>query len=239
MTGQDIHALVIGASGGIGRALVEALCQREDIISISTTSRTKQLPVHDKCTPYMLDLLDEASIKAVASQITPPNLVIIATGMLHVAGLAPEKSWRALSAEGLARSYAINCIGPALVAKHILPIMPRTARVVFAALSARVGSIQDNRTGGWHSYRTSKAALNQLIRTLSIEATMRNAASICVSLHPGTVTTALSAPFVPNVTASKLFTPAQSAALLLNVIDGLTPTDSGGLFAWDGTAIPF
>jgi NAD(P)-dependent dehydrogenase (short-subunit alcohol dehydrogenase family) len=239
MVADRIDALVVGARGGIGGALVEALCDRDDIVSVVATSRSDLVPAHAKITARKLDLLDEASISSVASDIPPPRLIIIATGMLHDDGIAPEKSWRSLSAAAMAQSYAINCIGPALIAKHILPLMPRTGKVVFAALSARVGSIEDNRTGGWHSYRTSKAALNQLIRTLSIEAAMKSAQAICVGLHPGTVATALSAPFAGNVAANKLFTPAQSAAYLLKVIDSLTPADTGKLFGWDGAAISF
>lgn len=234
----DTQAVVIGASGGIGAALVAQLALRDDIGSIIQTSRSGELPGRAKCTAMALDLLDEASIAAVACQCDAPRLIIVATGLLHGDGIAPEKSWRALSADTMARSYAINTIGPALVAKHFLPLMPRDGKAVFALLSARVGSISDNRTGGWHSYRASKAALNQLIRTFSIELAVKSKEALCVGLHPGTVATPLSAPFQRNVPDGKLFTPAQSAAHLLNVIDGLTSAQSGGVFAWDATSIP-
>jgi NAD(P)-dependent dehydrogenase (short-subunit alcohol dehydrogenase family) len=237
-TSTEFHAVIIGARGGIGAALVEQLVARDDVTSILQTSRTTLLPAAPKCTSYLLDLQDEASIAAVAQACPAPRLVIVATGLLHGDGIAPEKSWRALSAEAMARSYAINTIGPALVAKHFLPLLPRTDKSVFAVLSARVGSISDNRTGGWHSYRAAKSALNQLVRTFSLELAMKNKAAVCVGLHPGTVATDLSAPFQANVAADTLFTPATSAAHLLRVIDGLTPTDSGNVFAWDGKQIP-
>ena len=134
--------------------------------------------------------------------------------------------------------FAVNAIGPALVAKHFLPLLPRHGRSVFASISARVGSIEDNRLGGWYSYRASKAALNMLLKTYSIELKRRAPSAICVGLHPGTVDTALSKPFQGGVAPGKLFSPTQSAAYLLRVIDGLTPADNGAVFAWDGSQIP-
>jgi NAD(P)-dependent dehydrogenase (short-subunit alcohol dehydrogenase family) len=234
----ETHAVVIGASGGIGAALVDLLCAAPSISRVAATSRSGVLPAHTKLTTHALDICDEANIAAVATQIDAPRLVIVATGLLQGQDISPEKSWRMLSAEAMAKSYAVNTIGPALVAKHFLPRLPRTGKAVFAALSARVGSISDNRSGGWHSYRASKAALNQIIRTCAIELALKNKEALCVGLHPGTVDTQLSAPFKANVAAEKLFTPAQSASYLLAVIDGLTPADSGGVFAWDGARIP-
>ncbi len=169
----------------------------------------------------------------------PVDLVIVATGILHRASISPEKSMREMSANAMAEVFAINTIGPALVAKHFLPQLRRGSKSVFAALSARVGSIEDNRLGGWMSYRASKAALNMLIKTLSIEHGRRRPDSIIAGLHPGTVDTALSEPFQKNVPDGKLFTPAQSADYLLSVIDGLKASDTGGVFAWDGARIPY
>ena len=137
----------------------------------------------------------------------------------------------------LARQFAINAIGPALVAKHFLPMMPKAGRNVFAVLSARVGSIGDNKLGGWYGYRAAKAALNQLIRTLAIEERRRNDRSIVVGLHPGTVDTALSKPFQANVRADQLFTAPRAAVQLLDVIDGLKAPDSGKLFDWEGKEV--
>jgi NAD(P)-dependent dehydrogenase (short-subunit alcohol dehydrogenase family) len=154
-------------------------------------------------------------------------------------GTGPEKSLKQITAQGLAEQFAINAIGPALVAQAFLPLLPRDRRAVFAVLSARVGSIEDNRLGGWHGYRAAKAALNMLVRNFAIELARSHPQAIVVGLHPGTVDTALSAPFQKGVAPERLFTPASAAARLLDTLDGLTPQDSGGLFAWDGSRIPF
>ena len=138
----------------------------------------------------------------------------------------------------MAAVFAVNTLGPALVAKHFLPLMPRKGRSVFAALSARVGSIGDNRLGGWYSYRASKAALNQILRTLAVEAARTHPELIVAGLHPGTVRTALSQPFRPEPGTPGLFSPEESAAHLVRVLDGLHPRDSGQVFAWDGQPIP-
>ena len=219
-----LHAVVIGASGGIGAALA-ALLEADPAVARVTRFARPQL-----------DLLDPASIAAAGASLpAPPDLVVVATGVLHGDGLAPEKELRQLSAAAFARAFAINATGPALVAQAFLPLLPRGRKTVFAALSARVGSISDNRLGGWHAYRASKAALNQLIRTLAIEQTRKNPASIVVGLHPGTVATRLSQPFqrgVPGLLAADA-----AAAALLGVIDGLQADDSGQLFDWRGQAI--
>jgi NAD(P)-dependent dehydrogenase (short-subunit alcohol dehydrogenase family) len=223
--GPDFRAVVIGASGGIGGAFVDLLRDRGDVIALTRAE---------------LDLTDPASITAAAARIGGPiDLVIVATGMLHEAGGGPEKSLRDLDAARLARGFAVNAIGPALVAAAFLPRLRTDRKTAFAALSARVGSIADNRLGGWYGYRASKAALNQLLRTAAIEHARRAPLSVVASLHPGTVDTRLSAPFQRGVPDTKLFTPAFSAAAMLGVLDQLTPADSGGLFAWDGSAIPF
>jgi len=150
----------------------------------------------------------------------------------------PEKTWRAIDPEMMAESFIVNTIGPALVAKHVLPLFPRDRRAVFAALSARVGSIGDNRLGGWYSYRASKAALNQIIRTLSIELAAKHPLAICVGLHPGTVATRLSQPFRGNVPAGRLTAPDEAAAKLLDVISGLSPGDTGTVFDTQGMRVP-
>lgn len=220
------RAAIIGASGGIGAALAEALA--EEGAEVRGFARSATGDAH-------IDLTDEASIAAAAARAGSPELVIVATGLLHEGERGPEKALRELDPAWLARQFAVNAIGPALVAKHFLPRMPRQGRSVFAMLSARVGSIGDNRLGGWYGYRASKAALNQLVRTLAIEDRRRNERGIVVALHPGTVDTALSRPF--QQAGRDLFQPARAAVQLLDVIDGLRPADSGKLFAWDGAEI--
>jgi NAD(P)-dependent dehydrogenase (short-subunit alcohol dehydrogenase family) len=135
------------------------------------------------------------------------------------------------------RLFAVNAIGPALVAKHFVPLLPNEDRCVFAALSARVGSITDNRLGGWYGYRASKAALNMLIKTLAIELARTRPEAICVALHPGTVDTGLSKPFQKGVASDRLFSTDSTAAQLLEVIERLEPDQSGRCFAWDGAEI--
>ena len=237
MTGvPPTTAVVIGASGGVGGALVEALLAA-GVETVHALSRSQPTPPPGG-RPGRIDLEDEASIAAAAASVGGPvDLVLVATGLLQGAGVEPERSYRSLSAEALARSFAVNAIGPALVAKHFLPLLPRKGRSVFACLSARVGSIGDNRLGGWHAYRASKAALNMLIRTLAIELQRTNPDAICAGLHPGTVDTALSAPFQRGVPAGRLFTPPVSAEHLLRVVAGLTAEQSGGCYAWNGELI--
>jgi len=222
-------AVVVGASGGIGAALVTALAEE----GVAVRGFARSFEGADR-----IDLLDEDSIAAAAASLSaPPDLVFVATGLLHDGDRGPEKSMAALDPAWLARQYAVNAIGPALVAKYFLPRMPKTGRCVFAALSARIGSISDNRLGGWYGYRAAKAALNQLIRTIAVEERRRNDRSIVVGLHPGTVATALSKPFQAGVRADQLFMPDRAAVQLLDVIDGLKAPDSGKLFGWDGAEI--
>lgn len=222
-------AVIIGARGGIGAALADALETGAEYDRVVRLHRGSAPPV---------DILDEASIAAAASSLadTAPQLVIVATGLLHTADKGPEKSLRELDPDWMMQNYRINAVGPALVAKHFLPIMAKQGPICFAALSARVGSISDNRLGGWHSYRASKSALNMFIRNIAIEWQRKNAQSIVVGLHPGTVETQLSAPFKGNP-AHERFAPARAAADMLSVLMGLKPEHSGQIFAYDGSII--
>ena len=233
------RAAVVGASGGIGSALTGMLVEAG--VAVHALAR-RPLETRDGITPGRIDITDEGSIADAFAGLgdgDPLRLVIVASGLLHDAAKQPEKTMRALGADALARSFAVNAIGPALVAKHAVPLMPRDGRSVFAVISARVGSIADNRLGGWYGYRAAKAALNQLLRTLAVEVGRTRPDLIVAALHPGTVATELSAPFRGNVEAERLFTPEVAAGHLLDVISGLSAADSGGFFAWDGTSIPF
>lgn len=225
-------AVVIGGSGGIGAALVAQL-QREG-------RHAQVLPLSRRSTPA-IDLTDEATIAEVAAQLAdsglPLRLLIIASGVLHGPGMQPEKSLAALDAAALAQSFAVNATGPALVMKHFLPLLPKQGRAVCAALSARVGSIGDNQLGGWYAYRAAKAALNQLVHTAAIELRRLRPQALCVALHPGTVDTGLSAPFAK--TGLEVRGPAEAAAQLLAVLDGLTPQHSGGFYDWRGEPVPW
>ena len=218
--------VIIGASGGIGRALADqAEARGAEVIRLSRPAT---------------DVDDEAAIAA-AAEAAGDGLshVIVASGLLHRGPQGPERDWRQLSAEWMLESFKANTVLPALIAKHFLPRLGRDAPALFAVLTARVGSIGDNRLGGWHSYRASKAAANQLVRTLSVELRRKNPGATIVALHPGTVDTGMSRPFQRNVPAEKLFTPEISAAYLWAVMDGIGPTQSGSFLAWDGSEIPW
>ncbi len=224
-------AVIFGSNGGIGSALIEAVGSTDAFLSVVGLCRKSSPPI---------DLLDESSLERAvkyAADMGELRLVIDATGFLHDDHQGPEKSWRHLAADKLARSFALNAIGPALIMKHVLPLLPRTGKAVFATLSARVGSIGDNRLGGWYSYRASKAALNQLVRTAAVELARRSPESICVALHPGTVATPLSAPFVES--GLDIHTPAEASRHLLAVVNKLEAEANGGFFDWRGKSVPW
>ncbi|MBR9842943.1 MAG: SDR family NAD(P)-dependent oxidoreductase [Rhodobacteraceae bacterium] len=218
------RALVIGASGGIGQAVVSALRARG--VEVTGLSRRGD----------GLDITDEASVEATLGALEPGfDLIFVATGALQGAGQPPEKSLRALGAAAMADQFAINAIGPALILKHAPRLLRRDRRAVFAALSAKVGSIGDNGLGGWYSYRAAKAALNQIVHTGAIELARSHREAICVTLHPGTVAT----PFTAGHKTHRKHSPEESAGNLLGVLDGLTPADSGQFFNWDGARLPW
>lgn len=234
-------AIVIGASGGLGTALVAELAQDARFARVLALSRSAVGDEDPRIARSRIDVTDEASIAAAAEQaraLGDVRLVIVASGLLHGDGVRPEKHWGELDGAAVARVFAVNSIGPALVAKHFLPLFPRQGRSVFTAISARVGSIEDNRLGGWYAYRASKAALNMLLRNFAIELKRRAPEAVCIGLHPGTVDTPLSKPFQGNVAPGKLFSPSVSAAHLLRVIDQVDAADSGRVFAWDGSRVP-
>lgn len=222
-----MNSLIIGASGGIGAALATA-CEAAGPTATLSRSRGE------------IDLTDQASIAAAADRLraqAPFDRIIVASGMLHDGGIAPERSLKELDAAKLAASFAVNAIGPALCARFFLPLLSADGK--FAALSARVGSISDNRLGGWYGYRASKAALNQFIRTAAVELARTRPQAVCVTLHPGTVDTGMSRPFQRGVPAEQLFTPVFAAERLLAVLSALTPADSGLCFDWSGERIAF
>jgi NAD(P)-dependent dehydrogenase (short-subunit alcohol dehydrogenase family) len=219
-----MRSLVIGASGGIGSALARALTPHGSVIGLSRRDQG-------------LDVTDEASVARLLAPLEGPfDLILVATGALILDGLGPEKTLKAITAEGLARAYAVNAIGPALVMKHALRLMPRDRVSRLAVLSARVGSIGDNQLGGWYGYRAAKAGLNQLMRSAAVEAARTHPQSVLVALHPGTVETALA----PAQRAGHPAVPPDAAAAnLLAVLDRLTPADTGGFFDWQGQVIPW
>ncbi len=228
------HALVVGP-GGIGQALLAALPERAPHLRVWSAGRGRG--------DLRVDLEDPASVEAfgrrVALELAPLRLVICAAGLLHGDDLQPEKRLSQVNAESLRRSFAVNAWGPLLLAQAVEAALPRNEPVHLASLSARVGSIADNRLGGWYAYRAAKAAQNQLLHTLALE-WRRRLPLACVSLlHPGTTATGLSAPFRGSVPPSQLFTPERAAGHLLDVLETQTPERSGSFLAWDGTTIPW
>lgn len=241
---KPLNIAVIGASGGIGSALTRQITLEAPDVNVFAFSRRQLTENPQSVKVSEIELENEMSISDAAGlcrqHVKELSAVFVATGLLHDGeSVKPEKSWQSMNAYSLEQAFRINTIGPALVAKHFLPLMKCDSKSVFACLSARVGSIEDNRLGGWYGYRASKAALNMIIKTLSIELARSNPKAVCVGLHPGTVDTSLSKPFQGNVPPKQLFSPEKSALALLSVVDNLTPTDTGRIFAWGGEVIPY
>lgn len=237
------RALVIGSGGGIGAALVDQLVVSGRFDRIYEGSRRPEASNDPSVKRLTTDILDDDTLAEAGRQIANEgalDLLIVATGLLHRGtDIRPEKSLRQLDASVMAEVFAINSVGPALVAKHFLPLLARRQRAVAIFLSARVGSIADNRLGGWHSYRASKAALNALVRCFAIELGRSNPEAIVAALHPGTVDTPLSEPFQARVAESSLFSADKSAMHIMAVFDQLSSRDSGGFYGWDGRPIPY
>lgn len=230
--GRSYRALVLGASGALGRAFVEALQADTACVEVVGLSRSSQPAFR---------LEDEASmaaaVVALAAQTPGPyHLIIDATGALTLDGQGPEKHMGALNAQQLTRAFEINTIGPALLLKHFLPLLATEQRAIYAKLSARVGSISDNRKGGWYGYRASKAALNMVLQTAAIEAARKRPQLVVAAMQPGTVASNLSAPFVP---AQECLTPAQSVAGLLSALDDLPAQTAAHFVDYTGAAIPW
>ena len=222
-------AIVFGGTGGIGSALVDELHGQNCFDRVFIFSRQTVPAIHF---PDEQGIIDAVKL----AQAGPPiRLCIIATGFLHTPEIGPEKALRDLNADQMMQAFSVNTIGPALILKHVIPALPREGKSVVAALSARVGSIGDNALGGWYSYCASKAALNQIIRTASIELRRRAKDALCLALHPGTVATGLSAPF--NAPAAR--SPAQAARDLLQVMGQKNAADSGGFFDSNGQTVPW
>ena len=228
-------ALVVG-TGGIGQAILERLQQRFPHLTLVTAGRQGE-PRHQ----LQLDLESDSDLERLApalQQIGPPlRLVFNCSGRLHGPGLQPEKRLTQLTRESLMEQFAINAFAPVLLAKAVEPLLERGRPFHFASLSARVGSITDNRSGGWYSYRAAKSAQNQLLKTLSIEWSRRWPNATVTLLHPGTTDTALSKPFQSFVPPEKLFSPERAADQLLTVLSRQTPMQSGSFLAWDGQLI--
>lgn len=231
---------IIGSAGAIGNALVQRLAwQYPAAIIYAIASKPLAFTAKNIIT-QSIDYHNEESIEQLADQINEKgklDLVIVTTGILHDDNMMPEKSLRDLSARKFQHLFNVNAILPAILAKHFIPHLSKQTQSIFAVLSARVGSISDNRSGGWYAYRASKAALNMIIKNVAIETARVNKKAIVIGLHPGTVDSQLSKPFQTRIPAKQLFTADYCAEKLLSVLNELTPKQSGGCYAWDGQQI--
>ncbi len=225
---------IIGASGSIGDAFLSYYLRDEVVKTIYAFSRS-QIKSHDRVIWHSIDIENEETI--IVPHDVVFDLVIIATGVLHGMDLMPEKSIKNLSKSNFEKCFAINTIGPALVAKRFIPRLSPEGKMIF--LSARVGSISDNQLGGWYAYRASKAALNMVIKNFAIEVARIKPAATILGLHPGTVDSALSKPFQSRVAENKLFSPQDAVEKMLHVIEEVDSQDSGKIFAWDGQEIGY
>jgi len=251
--GDELHqgtALIVGASQGIGLGFVRHLLADDRLHRVYATYRNPDtaaelfaLQSSPRLTCLSLDATEEGEIAQRAANIQAQgdalDLVINCVGVLHEGDLQPEKGLRQIDAAKLLQYFQVNSIPTVLLAKHLQPLLKKSDRSVFATISAKVGSIEDNRLGGWYGYRASKAALNMLIKTITIEYSRKNPRTIAVALHPGTTDTRLSQPFQRNVPPEKLFPVERTVAQLMAVIEGLTEQDTGAFFSWDGGRLPW
>ena len=247
-----VNALIIGASQGIGLGFVRSLLKQDKIQQLFATYRnadtaTELLALQNQFSERLIclqvDVTQEAQIATAVKQIQESvkqlHLAIYCVGVLHEGDLAPEKSLRQIDPQNLLYSFQVNSIGAVLFAKHLMPLFKKTEKSIFASISAKVGSIGDNRLGGWYGYRASKAALNMFLKTTAIEYSRRCPKTIVVALHPGTTDTRLSQPFQKNVPEGKLFPVSKTVNLLSQVISKLEQKDSGEFFSWDGSPLPW
>ncbi|OZB06865.1 MAG: hypothetical protein B7X54_00535 [Idiomarina sp. 34-48-12] len=230
-----MQVLIIGAGGGIGQALVQYYHEQGASVQALSRQLVPKLP------GQWLQVTDytEASLQRVVAQITQPDIVISTLGILHTDDFMPEKRIADLNWHQLQQTYYVNAVLPILLLQQLLPLLPKKNPCVWAQLSAKVGSITDNYLGGWYSYRASKAALNMLLKTASVELKRTHKQLCLATIHPGTTDTALSEPFQQRLPADKLYTPAQSAERIAHVINQLTAEDSGSFWHWDGSPLPY
>ena len=246
------NALIVGASRGIGLGFVKQLLANQTIAKIFATYRSPESATElltlaqknpDRLKCFAVDITKETqiaeSVARISEEVKQLHLAINCVGILHEGTLQPEKSLRQIDPDNLMRYFQVNSIGGVLLAKHLMPLFRHQHSSIFASISAKIGSIGDNRLGGWYGYRASKAALNMFMRTTAIEYSRRCPKTIVLTLHPGTTDTNLSLPFQKNVPPEKLFSVERTVNQLLAVIDSLDLKDSGNFFSWDGSPLPW
>lgn len=235
-----MNILITGASGGIGSAFARALAERDSVQSVTATYHRNEPAWGDPKVNWVpLDVTDESAVARLAQDMGEIDWLINAAGLLHEGAHGPEKRVAQVDPEFVMQNFRVNTLPTLLLAKHMAPLMRHGRPALFATVSARLGSIGENALGGWYSYRASKAALNMVIRNLSIEMRRTHPQLTLASVHPGTTDTGLSKPFQRNVPADALFTPAYSVRCMLQVLEGLRPEDSGGFWSFDGEALPW
>lgn len=237
---EPIQVALIGSSGGIGEALLKLLLSSQDVSGIDTFSRSThkfEAISHSAYRHFQCNITEPSELESLCHDLkgTRYHCLINTTGLLHTDAIKPEKTLKSLELDALEQVFKVNTFAPALVIKHFFPLMVTSQKAVMSFLSARVGSISDNRLGGWYAYRSSKSALNMLIKCASIEVQRQRKNLSIIGLHPGTVDTNLSKPFQSG--AKKLFSPEESAHYLLKVIENLAPEDSGNVLDWQGKII--
>lgn len=237
--GHDLHAVIVGCSGGIGYALSQQLLNHPNVSAITGLCRNETHIDHPNFSQIQFDLKDADSIQNATEQVKPFNLLIVATGILHEGQLQPEKSLSTLRSPCMQELFLVNTIGPTLILQGLLKKLVPNQPGIMAVISAKVGSITDNHLGGWYGYRSSKAALNMVMRCASIEVQRFQSLHTVVSLHPGTVGTPLSEPFIKGYPAEAIFTPEKAASQLLDVINQIGPENNGTMLNWDGSTLPF
>ena len=230
---ERFKAIVFGASGAIGGAFVEAVAAMPNCDQVIGVSRRSDPG---------FDIESEQSIADLAQRfasLAPFHLIVDATGALHLDGVGPEKRLQDVHKETLLKALSVNAVGPALLLKHFVPLLPMGSRCMFVKLSARVGSITDNRKGGWYGYRASKAALNMLLQTAAIEVRRTRPEALLVALQPGTVRSRLSAPFVSHSSDVATMSPEQAVELMLTAIDALPASRRASFIDYRGENIPW
>jgi NAD(P)-dependent dehydrogenase (short-subunit alcohol dehydrogenase family) len=235
-----MNVLVVGGNGGIGFAVVKEVVRRFPTAEVYATFRQdKPTYAHMRVTWHQLDAVDELQVKRLSESVCQVDWVINCVGMLHTQEKGPEKNLGSLNADFFLQTMSVNTLPTVLLAKHFSPMLKRSQSPKFAVISAKVGSITDNRLGGWYSYRTSKAALNMFLKTMSIEWQRTVKKGVVLALHPGTTDTPLSEPFQANVPADQLFSPERVASDLVGLIANATPKDSGAFWAYNGERLPW
>lgn len=238
-----LRVVVVGANSGVATQLIKSLVGQEEVSEIWICTRKPPNIQHEKIRHSYVDIEDEEQVKSWAAELKQakftPNLIVNCLGILHTDAFGPEKTWRQLDYAVMQKVFAINAFAVPMLGKYLIPLIPRDERAVFVSFSARVGSIGDNRLGGWYSYRASKTAHNMFVKTLSIEAKLKYPQFCIVAYHPGTVDTKLSKPFTKRYPPEKLFSPERAVQELCAVISKLSPEDSGAFFAWDGSRVVY